>query len=123
MTGPMTGPLAEQGYEPAPAPMRTNPFKPLNAPQMSVRPAQLVEERMAPQPPAPAPTPAISAGRSLFGMMTRSMRRSPQVEPTEPQRAEPSFLPDAAPVPQPNPYGNSDEALEIPAFLRRQNQN
>ena len=52
--------------------------------------------------------------------MTRSIRRSPPPEPTEPQRAEPSFSPDVAPVQHQPHYNGSDDALEIPAFLRRQ---
>ncbi len=121
---------AEPAYEPAP-PRATTAFKPLPMPT-NHRPVQLVEEYAppSPQPQAPspmqaampsAPAPApMSAGRSLFGMMTRSIRRSQQPESTEPQRAEPSFSPDAAPSMQ-QPHGTGGEdALEIPAFLRRQ---
>jgi cell division protein FtsZ len=114
--------MPEPVYEEAPAPIRQNPFRPV-AVQPAARPVAPADDYVAPQikaavpvaPPAPA-----SAGRSLFGMMTRSMRRSPQPEQTEPQRAEPSFSSDAAPVAQQPHYNGSDDALEIPAFLRRQ---
>ena len=74
------------------------------------------------QPAAP-PIPAPSTARSLFGIMTRGIRgRGQAAEPqaAEPQRAEPSF-----PASSPNPgtvqaQQPTDEALEIPAFLRRQ---
>ena len=120
-------PVAEQSYEEAPAPVRQNPFRPA-APQAAPMRTMAPAEEYAPPPvqvPPPAPAPAapsapMSAGRSLFGMMTRSIRRSPQPEPTEPQRAEPSFSPDAAPAAQQPHYNGSDDALEIPAFLRRQ---
>ena len=117
---------AEPAYEPTPI-RPVTAFKPLPMPA-SNRPAYAAEEHAQYTAPAPAPLPMsaapaptpMSAGRSLFGMMTRSMRRSPQPEPTEPQRAEPSFSPDAVPAAQ-QPHGNgSDDALEIPAFLRRQ---
>ena len=118
---PQVQAAAEPAYEQAQP--RPTTFKPL--PMPTNRPSTLVEEYTAQsvhapivQPIAPAPTP-MSAGRSLFGMMTRSMRRSPQPEPTEPQRAEPSFSPDVQSAQQPQGNG-SDDALEIPAFLRRQ---
>ena len=66
---------------------------------------------------APAPSPA----RSLFGLMTRGLRgkaAEPQQFP-EPQRAEPSFPANPGPSAV-QPQQPQDEALEIPAFLRRQ---
>ena len=101
---------AEPDVEPAPVRMPINPFKP---PSAQTQARQVFDE-----PPAPAAAPA-SSGMSLFGKMTRSIRRVTHTEPTEPQRAEPSFLPDAAPAAQAH-YNGSDDALEIPAFLRRQ---
>ena len=134
---PTPSPVPEPTYEEAPAPVRQAPFRPVAVQPAAPRPMPPVEDyaQQFAQPQAPAHAPvqtpaqapamtptqgAVSAGRSLFGMMTRSMRRSPQPEPTEPQRAEPSFSPDPAPsVHQPH-YNGSDDALEIPAFLRRQ---
>ena len=75
-----------------------------------------------PPPPAPAASPAPSAARSLFGIMTRSMRgnRPAAAEPTEPQRAEPSFPPADQAAAISHPQHPADDTLEIPAFLRRQ---
>ena len=102
-------------------PARQSSFRPVAAQPGPVRTAVQTEDYAPPPVQAPAPAPAaVSAGRSLFGIMTRSIRRSPQPEPTEPQRAEPSFSPDAAPHAQQPQYNGSDDALEIPAFLRRQ---
>ena len=129
-TAPEPSPAPQpEGYDAASAglPGRAPAFRPVpSAPAPAPhRPAQLVEEPVpvsAPAPaPAPAPLSAAAAGRSLFGMMTRSIRRTTQPEPTEPQRAEPSFSPDAAPpAAREAQYNGNDEALEIPAFLRRQ---
>ncbi|MDP9096760.1 MAG: hypothetical protein M3N26_09470, partial [Pseudomonadota bacterium] len=96
-----------QPAEPAP---RANPFRPAIAPR--VEPAAEIE-------PVYTPAPPPSAGRSLFEKMTRSMRRPALPEPTEPQRAEPSFS-NIAPQAASQPQHNGDETLEIPAFLRRQ---
>ncbi|GAC1346642.1 MAG: cell division protein FtsZ [Acetobacteraceae bacterium] len=102
----------------SPAPLSTP--RPAPAP----RPAPVSEAHSAPAPtPAPAPAvpaPPPSAARSLFGIMTRSMRgRSAQPDAVEPQRAEPSFSA-AEPGPASQPQHVQDETLEIPAFLRRQ---
>ncbi len=70
-------------------------------------------------PRSASPAAAASAAASLFGIMTRSMRRPAPPEPTEPQRAEPSFSAEPAPAASPVQH-NGDETLEIPAFLRRQ---
>ena len=97
-----------------PAPRSPAPAAP--RPTLAPRPAPEPATAAVPPPPAPAAAPS-SAARSLFGMVTRSIRR-PAPEPTEPQRAEPSFSPEqqaAAPA-QPQ----QDDTLEIPAFLRRQ---
>ena len=69
----------------------------------------------------PAGGAPSSAGRSLLNIMTGGFRSRRPAEPqaTEPQRAEPSFpaqQEQQAPARQANP----EEALEIPAFLRRQ---
>ena len=65
--------------------------------------------------------PASGAGRSLLNIMTGGFRSRRPAEPdaTEPQRAEPSF-PAQQEQPAPTRQTHSDEALEIPAFLRRQ---
>ena len=122
-------PASAAEMQDAPAPVRHNPFKPMT-PSSVTWPAQLVEEPAPLSAPSSAPAfaptsaptsaaSAMSTGISLFGKMTRSMRRVTQPESTEPQRAEPSFSPDPAPTAQ-APYGGSDDNLEIPAFLRRQ---
>ncbi len=75
-------------------------------------------------PPVPAEAaPATSPARALFGMMTRSMRGvrpQPHDQAPEPQRAEPGFSNAAPAQPSTQAQHNQDEALEIPAFLRRQ---
>ncbi len=106
---PMPIPMPVQMAEPPPPP-RANPFRPAIAPR--AEPVAEPEAHVAQAAPA-------SAGRSLFEKMTRSMRRPSPPEPTEPQRAEPSFSNVAAPAPS-QPQYNGDETLEIPAFLRRQ---
>ncbi len=132
-------PVAELASSPvqeaAPIPMapRVNPFRPLAAPRPATaapvpEPAP-VAAAPAPMPSAPVPSPVpapaasfptpIPTGRSIFNMMTRSIRRAAGPETTEPQRAEPSFLPDSAPSTSQTQH-NGDETLEIPAFLRRQ---
>ena len=71
---------------------------------------------------APAPAPVQSPARSLFGLVTRGMRgrsAAPEQAAPEPQRAEPGFGAQVA-APPSQPQHQSDEALEIPAFLRRQ---
>jgi hypothetical protein len=80
------------------------------------------------QPAAPAPVAAPTPARSLFGIMTRGMRgraaaaeSNGYAERTEPQRADPAFTHNPpAPQPPSQMQQPSDEALEIPAFLRRQ---
>ncbi len=92
-------------------------------PASGVRHSSLFAEVRPPEPaPAPAPAPAASTGRSLFGIMTGAMRKTrPAVpEPTEPQRADPSFPGQQATPPTGPRADQADEALDIPAFLRRQ---
>lgn len=108
------GPLPGRSYVPPAATPR-----PASAPRTSAIFSEPPQAAPAPQPAAPAPSPA----RSLFGMMTRGMRGrlTPEATP-EPQRAEPGFAAQPAAQAQPivQPQHPSDEALEIPAFLRRQ---
>ena len=105
---------AQAAQQPAPRAF-TSPV-PTPRPSAGVRHSSLFAEVRPSEPPAPAP-----AGRSLFGIMTGAMRkRSAAPEATEPQRADPSFpgqqtTPAAGPRPE-----QADEALDIPAFLRRQ---
>ncbi len=82
-----------------------------------VRPAET-----APAPAPAAPAPAALTGRSLFGIMTGAMRKTRPAapEPTEPQRADPSFPGQQATPPAVPRPDQADEALDIPAFLRRQ---
>ena len=115
-----------------------NPFRPAIAPRPAPTPVAAPAPALEPAPvmnvpiaapaaapvgmpaaPPPAPTAAAPTGRSIFNMMTRSIRRPAAGETVEPQRAEPSFMPDSAPAPS-HPQHNGDETLEIPAFLRRQ---
>ena len=101
---------APRTFAPPPAVQR-----PASAPRQS--PAFAEPPRPAEPPPAPA-----APSRSLFGIMTGAMRKSRQAAPeaTEPQRAEPSF-PGHQATPGATPGAEQpDEALDIPAFLRRQ---
>ena len=86
--------------------------RPATAPRHSSIFVEVREPQAPPAPPAPT-------GRSLFGIMTGAMRkRQAAPEPTEPQRADPSFPGQQA---QPSSRAEpADEALDIPAFLRRQ---
>ena len=110
--------------QPAPA----QPAKLHLQPQAQPRPAasgvrhsSLFSEVRQPEP-APAAPPPAPANRSLFGIMTGAMRKSRPAapEPTEPQRADPSFPGQQATPPSGNRGEQPDEALDIPAFLRRQ---
>ena len=93
------------------------PVRPVSAPRPAPQPSlsALLTDR-----PATAP---MTAGRSLLNIMTGGFRgRRVEAEPAqlvheEPHRAEPSF-PERSPN-QPRPI-SQDEALDIPAFLRRQ---
>ncbi len=100
------GEYAQPRLQPQPLPMSA----PRPAPQPSL--SALLTERPA--------TPPVTAGRSLLNIMTggfRGKRNDPELVREEPQRAEPAF-PERSPN-QPRPM-TPDEALEIPAFLRRQ---
>ena len=93
------------------APVRPAPLRPIASPRPN--------STLFTEPPTVEPAPQSSA-RSLFGQITGALRNKKSVppEPTEPQRAEPSFpAASAAPPARPVP---ADEALDIPAFLRRQ---
>ncbi len=116
---PEVAPPQQQAAQPAraqhvmPAPMA----RPATAPRASA-----ISSEPAETAPPPPQAPAQSPARSLFGLVTRGMRGRP-AEPAqapEPQRAEPGFA-SAAPGQAPSqPQHQTDEALEIPAFLRRQ---
>ncbi len=104
----------------APAEMAAGEYAPAPRPLSAPRPA--------PQPSLSAlltdrPTvPPVTAGRSLLNIMTggfRARRAEVEAEPQreEPHRAEPSFPQPTANQPRPVPQ---EEALDIPAFLRRQ---
>jgi cell division protein FtsZ len=125
-------PAAEPTPAPAPAPS-LQPSRSYVPPAPAPRPASANHRSTIftepSSPPAPAPVSApVSPARSLFGIMTRGMRGRPvaaesngYADRIEPQRAEPTF-----PHSQPTQQASSqvqqptDEALEIPAFLRRQ---
>ena len=94
--------------------------EPRTAPRLQERAA-----RPAPQPPlsalltdrsAAAPAPS----RSLLNIMTggfRTRRAEPDAEPSRTEPRQPAPEPQAEPEPR---MAHPDEALEIPAFLRRQ---
>ncbi len=97
------------------------PPAPAARPASAARSAIFSEPSNTPVSAPPVAAPAPSPARSLFGIMTRGIRgRGAEPEQrVEPQRADPSFPPQ--PQPQPSHVQQpSDEALEIPAFLRRQ---
>jgi cell division protein FtsZ len=105
---------------PAPAP------RPATAPRQSTIFSEPRDQGAAPPAPMASPSPA----RSLFGIMTRGMRgvrgalteQTPaQTQRSEPQRADPSFPEqDGSNHATVHAQHPTDEALEIPAFLRRQ---
>ena len=113
---------------PAAPPIRTSyaPPAPMPRPASSPRSSAIFSDPGNAPAPQPAPAAPPSPARSLFGMVTRSMRRSADPAP-EPRRAEPSFpaaaatpppaTPDAPPAPAP---AGQEETWDIPAFLRRQ---
>ncbi|MGI4954327.1 MAG: cell division protein FtsZ [Janthinobacterium lividum] len=125
-----------QSAEPAAAQASPQPRAPYVPPAPMARPAAAPRESAifsdrAQQAPTSAPPAApASPARSLFGMMTRGMRGRPAGETgAGPQRPEPSFQAGHAAghgagqgveqEPQ-HEQPQTDEALEIPAFLRRQ---
>jgi cell division protein FtsZ len=124
---------AQQHAEPAPAPAPTlQPSRTYVPPAPAPRPASanrsaIFSEPSHAAPAAPTAAPAAPS-RSLFGIMTRGMRgRAAAAEPntyaerTEPQRAEPAFTHNQPAQHAPSQtQQTNDEALEIPAFLRRQ---
>ena len=92
-------------------------------PPMAPRPSTIFSDAGHHVPPPPTQAPTASPARSLFGMMTRTMRSArPQQhdQAPEPQRAEPAFSNSPSPQPATQVQHTVDEALEIPAFLRRQ---
>ena len=126
---PRAAPAEPVPQQPAaePAPARAYvPPAPMPRPASAGRSTVFSEPAQPAAAPPPAASPAPSPARSLFGIMTRGMRGR-GADPTggeqriEPQRAEPSF-PTAHAEPQApsQPQQPTDEALEIPAFLRRQ---
>ncbi len=111
------GPVGQpQAYAPVPNAQRP-------APTPSTRHSALFAE-VRPEPAAApaAAAPAAPSGRSLFGIMTGAMRKTRPAapEPTEPQRADPSFPGQQATPPASPRAEHVDEPLDIPAFLRRQ---
>ena len=99
--------------------------RPVSAPRQG---AILSEARELAAPPPPVAAP-MSPARSLFGIMTRGMRSvrgaaaglPGQPDPrNEPQRADPNFADAQGHGQAVQPQHQTDEALEIPAFLRRQ---
>jgi cell division protein FtsZ len=124
-----------QPVEPAPAPAPSlQPSRSYVPPAPAPRPASanhrstiFSEPSHAPAAAAPA-SPPVSPARSLFGIMTRGMRGRPAAaepngytERNEPQRAEPTFPHNQQAQQAPSQMQQpNDEALEIPAFLRRQ---
>ena len=117
--------------QPAAAPqVRTNYAPPAPMPRPAASRSSVIYPdpgNTPPQAPPPAPAAPPSSARSLFGMVTRSMRRNAGTDPApEPRRAEPSFPPTGtATAPTPDPAApqapaGQEETWDIPAFLRRQ---
>ena len=144
-SAPQTAPAPVQllAPRPAPEPSAPEPVAAQSAPVAAqpraayVPPAPMVRPSTVPrssaifsepsQPAAAAPAaPAVSGtspARSLFGMMTRGMRGRPATAEhpaSGPQRPEPGFGEQATPEQSAPQQPTTDEALEIPAFLRRQ---
>ena len=142
--GPVSMPFAPAQAPAAPVPAQLLTPRPEHAPlhaQPGSNPAEMAAGEYAPTPrpmplsaPRPAPQPSLSvlltdrpavgpvtAGRSLLNIMTGGFRRraGPEAELAreEPMRAEPSFPQPTANQPRP---AQQEEALDIPAFLRRQ---
>ena len=115
---------------PAPQPIRTSyaPPAPMPRPASAPRSSAIFSDPGSAPAPQHAPAAPPSSARSLFGMVTRSMRRSTVVDATlEPRRAEPSFpVAGTAPpaptqaAPEAPGAGGQEETWDIPAFLRRQ---
>ena len=126
---PRPAPDAQQAHQPQhPAEMAGTHAQPQMQHQPQHQPRTASAPRPAPMPPlsalltsTPAGTPAPGAGRSLLNIMTGGFRakRPTAPGPAEPQRAEPQF-PAQQEQQAPARSANPDEALEIPAFLRRQ---
>ena len=97
-------------------PVRPAPLRPMASPRGN---STLFTE--APPAPAPSAAPAsgVPQGRSLFSTITGALRnkKAAAPDPTEPQRAEPSF---PAAQAAPATPAKTEDTLEIPAFLRRQ---
>jgi cell division protein FtsZ len=126
---PAPGPLPEpqqsfEAYAP-PAPAEAPAIAPVLAPVLAA-------EAGAPRPAEPARAPAPGMMSSLFkratsvtGMMRRTLPESHSAPPVHAVRVEPSVEPQhAAPAPRPAPRpvasGQDGMGLEIPTFLRRQ---
>ena len=120
---PAPAPLQPAGparsYAP-PAPAPRPPSAHNNARNSAIFSEPSVPQTPAPQTPVQTGPAHVSPARSLFGMMTRMRggKVQPEQATPEPQRAEPSFQ--AQPAQPAAPQQQNDEALEIPAFLRRQ---
>ena len=114
----MMQPLVAQSA-PAPQPMRAAPLRPIASPRGAS--TLFAEPGQAPLPGAPE-APAPTQGRSLFSTITGALRnkKAAAPDPVEPQRAEPSFPANPAVAATPARSAQADEALDIPAFLRRQ---
>ncbi len=129
-------PFTQAPFTPAPMAMHAPLLTPRAVPEAQMMDFAAQQPRQAPPPsaPPPAPQPSLSAlltdrpaspptpARSLLSKVTggfpfRRPAEAPSESRGEPQRAEPSF-PDTAPAPV--RAQTQDEALDIPAFLRRQ---
>ena len=116
-----SAPQQTESLAPQQTPRSYAPPPPAQRPAQAPRTSSIFTEPAQTPAPQPAST-GLSPARSLFGMVTRTMRgnRAQAPETVEPQRAEPSFPGNQAAAPATQPQQNPDEALEIPAFLRRQ---
>ena len=95
---------------------RPAPLRPMASPRGN---STLFTQAAEPEAPPAQALPGAPQGRSLFSTITGALRNKKAAlpEPTEPQRAEPAFPVAQAAPPTP---AKTEDALEIPAFLRRQ---
>ena len=104
---------------PAALPVRPAPLRPIASPRANS--TLFTDAPATGAPTVPEPT-ATQQGRSLFSTITGALRnkRAAAPEPTEPQRAEPSFPANPTVAASPVQGEKAEDALDIPAFLRRQ---
>ncbi|MFC4166608.1 hypothetical protein ACFOY6_04650, partial [Pseudoroseomonas aestuarii] len=135
----VTGAATAQQLAPAPQPVAYEAAPEAPSPEdmpapLAQHPDAAARQAAAPRPMAPPPVsapPASGGGFNLFRRATGLMRRNlsaegdaapaPAPRPVAAAPAQPAApRPAAAPAPQPAPQGE-EMGLDIPTFLRRQN--